>query len=329
MELTGKRVLITGGTGLIGGRLAERLQAEENVKVVALARHPEKGCWLAKLGVDVIAGDVTDPGSLTNVAAGCDAIFHTAAWVSEKGTQTEINAVNVAGTENIIKAARAANVKRFIHLSSCAVYGSLQQFNIDETTPTRLTGNLYADSKVLAEQVVRRNDDLPYVIARPSQVYGPRSYQFSTRPVELIKSGKMVLVDGGRYLCKPVYIDNLIDGLILCAKVNTAIGEAINFSDGDPVPWCEFFGAYARMLGVNSFPSVPFPIAWLAAVASEMSAKSQYKKTGFNRRTVKGLHSLNSFSNQKARDILGWTPQIDFTEGMQRTGDWLRAEGYI
>jgi nucleoside-diphosphate-sugar epimerase len=329
VKLTGKRVLITGGTGFVGGWLAERLQTESSVQVVALARHPEKGRWLADQGVEIISGDVTDPGSLENAVAGCDIVFHTAAWVSEKGTQSQINAVNVTGTKNVIRAAKVAGVKRFIHLSSCAVYGSLQQFNIDESTPVRLTGNLYADSKVLAEQVVVQNSDIPYVIARPSQVYGPRSYQFSIRPVELINEGKMVLIDGGRYLCKPVFIDNLIDGLILCATVEAALGEAINFSDGDPVPWRDFFGAYGRMVGVNELPSVPFPIAWFAAVASEMSAKSRRKKASFSRRTVKGLRSLNSFSNQKAQNLLGWKPKIDFVEGMQRTEAWLRAEGYI
>jgi len=329
MELAGKRVLITGGTGFVGGRLAERLQAEEDVQVVALARHPEKGRWLTGLGVEVISGDVTDPVSLKNAITGCDIVFHTAAWVSEKGSQSEINAVNVTGTENVIEAAQVANVKRFIHLSSCAVYGSLRQFNIDERIPARLTGNPYADSKVLAEQVLVQNNDVPYVIARPSQVYGPRSYQFSIRPVQLIKAGKMVLIDGGRYLCKPIYIENLIDGLILCAKVDAAVGEAINFSDGGPVPWRNFFGAYAEMVGVDLLRSVPFPIAWLAAVASEMVAKSRHKKASFNRWTVKGLRSFNSFSNQKARDLLGWTPHIDFVEGMQRTEVWLRAEGYI
>jgi nucleoside-diphosphate-sugar epimerase len=65
------------------------------------------------------------------------------------------------------------------------------------------------------------------------------------------------------------------------------------------------------------------------AVASELSAKSRHKKASFNRRTIKGLRSLNSFSNQKARDLLGWCPQVDFVEGMQRTEVWLRAEGYI
>jgi nucleoside-diphosphate-sugar epimerase len=83
------------------------------------------------------------------------------------------------------------------------------------------------------------------------------------------------------------------------------------------------------MVDVESLSSVPFPVAWLAAVASELSAKSRHKKASFNRRTVKGLRSLNSFSNQKAQDLLGWKPHIDFVEGMQRTEAWLRAEGHI
>ena len=329
MELAGKRILITGGTGLIGGRLAERLQTEESAQVVALARHPEKGRWLAKFGVEVCPGDVTDPVSLERAIAGCDIVFHAAAWVSEKGTQTEVNAVNVAGTENVIRAAREAHVGRLIHLSSCAVYGSLQQFNIDEHTPTRLTGNLYANSKVLAEQTITQQDDLPWVIARPSQVYGPRSYQFSIRPIELIKAGKMKLIDGGRYLCKPVYIDNLVDGLIQCAQVDAAVGEAINFSDGQPVPWRDFFGAYGRMVGVNALPSVPFAVAWLLGLLNEISAAIRGREASFNRRVVTGLRSSNSFSIQKAQDVLGWTPRVDLAEGMQRTEVWLRAEGYI
>jgi nucleoside-diphosphate-sugar epimerase len=329
VELAGKRVLITGGTGLIGGCLAERLQTEAQVQVVALARHPEKGRRLAELGVAVVQGDITNPVSLERAVARCDVVFHTAAWVSEKGSKAEIYAVNVAGTENIVRAAELARVQRFVHVSSCAVYGSLQQFNIDENTPVRLTGKPYADSKVLAERVVLQADRLPVVVARPSQVYGPRSYQFSIRPVELIKAGKMALIDGGRFLCKPVYIDNLIDGLILCAQVDVAVGEPINFSDGNPVSWRDFFGAYGRMVGIDSLPSIPFPVAWLVALSSEIRAKIQRRETTFTRRTVQGLRSRNSFSNQKAQDLLGWRPQVDLAEGMQRTEVWLRAEGYI
>ena len=332
MELADKTALITGVTSFIGGRLAERLATEEGVHVRGLARTPAKGEWLADLGVEIVPGDITDPASLQAAMAGCQLVFHAAAWVSEGGNQADVWAVNVTGTQNVVDAALEAGVERFVHLSSCAVYGSLQQHNITETTPTRMRGNLYGDSKVAAEEVVfnaHRERGLPAVLARASQVYGPRSYQFTIRPVEVIKAGKMVLIDGGRHLCKPVYIDNLIDGLILCAKIEAAIGEAINLTDGDPVSWREFFGAYGRMLNIDSFPSAPYVVAWLIGLYNELKAGLKGQKASLNRGAVKALRSDSSFSNEKARTLLGWEPKVDLIEGMKLTEAWLRAEGYL
>lgn len=332
-ELQGKQALVTGATGFIGGRLAERLVTETGMQVRALVRNPHKAPGLAKLGVEVIQGDLTCLASLDPAVAGCHYIFHAGAWVGEQGDKEQIWAVNVTGTQNLIKAALTAGVlERFVHLSSCAIYGSRQQYNIDETTPPRLRGNLYSDSKVAAEMVVLtayQHYRLPVVLARASQVYGPGSPQFTIRPVELIKSGKMVLIDGGRYLCKPVYIDNLVDGLILCAMVEAAIGEAINLTDGITVPWRDFFGAYGRMLGVGRFPSAPFVLAWLVGYFNELKANFTGQKASFNRQVVKALRSSNSFSNHKARTCLGWEPRVDFDEGMRRTEAWLRAKGYL
>jgi nucleoside-diphosphate-sugar epimerase len=332
MELADKKALITGATGFIGSRLAERLATEEGVHVRGLARTPAKGQWLADLGVEIVPGDITDPASLQAAMTGCELVFHAAAWVSEGGNQADVWAVNVTGTQNMVDAASVGGVERFVHLSSCSVYGSLQQHNIDETTPTRMRGNLYGDSKVAAEEVVfkaYRDQGLPVVSARASQVYGPRSHQFTIRPVEVIKAGKMVLIDGGRHLCKPVYIDNLIDGLILCTKVEAAIGEAINLTDGEPIPWRDFFGAYGRMLNIESFPSVPYAVAWLIGLFNEVNAGLKGKKASLNRGAVKALRSDNSFSNQKARTLLGWEPKVDLNEGMKLTEAWLGAEGYL
>jgi nucleoside-diphosphate-sugar epimerase len=332
MELKGKTALVTGATGFIGGRLAERLRIEEGVNVRALVRQPAKARRLADLGIEIVPGDITNPVSLPAAVAGCQLVFHAAAHVSEGvGDRAAVWAVNVTGAENIANAAVAAGVERFIHLSSCAVYGSLQQPNIDEQTPTRRRGHLYGDSKVAAEEAVflaQREQGLPVVAARASHVYGPGS-QLSIRPVQTIKAGKMILIDGGRHLCKPIYIDDLVDGLILCATVEAAVGQAINFTNDAPVPWREYFGAYGQMLGVHSLPSVPFALAWLIAGFYELKASMTGKKPALNRELVKFLRSDSSFSNQKARALLGWKPQVDLTEGMQRTEAWLRAEGYL
>jgi len=331
-SLNGKKALITGATGFIGGRLTERLSVEEAVCVRALVRTPAKGQRLADLGVEIVPGDVTNPASVLAAVAGCQLVFHAAAQVNEGiGSKAEVWAVNVTGTQNVVNAALATGVERFIHLSSCAVYGSPQKHHIDEQTPTRRRGNLYSDSKVAAEEIVflaYREWGLPIVVARPSYVYGPGS-QVTIRPVEAIKAGKIILIDGGRHLCKPLYIDDLVEGLMLCAQVEAAIGEAINFTDDAPVPWREYFAAYGQMLKVNSFPSVPFALAWLVGYYQELKATLKGQKATINRELVKFLHSSNSFSNQKARTLLGWEPRVGFAEGMQRTEAWLRAEGYL
>src|SRR3954468_7128588 len=102
MELQNATVLITGATGYIGGRLAQRLVTEEKVHVRALVRTAQKGQWLADLGCEVVTGDITDPKTVQEAAAGCQVIFHAAAWVSERGSKAEIWAVNVAGTQHVV-----------------------------------------------------------------------------------------------------------------------------------------------------------------------------------------------------------------------------------
>ena len=332
MELQGKRALVTGATGFIGGQLAKRLQTVEGVKVRALARKPAKDPWLSDLGVELIQGDITDAASVRQAMQGCDLVFHAAAYVGESGNEKAVWDVNVVGTQIVVDAAVSAKVERFVHLSSCAVYGSLQQMDIDETTPVNITGRVYHDSKVEAEEVVftsYRQQALPAVSVRISQVYGPGSPQFTLRVLEAVKSGRVILIDGGRHHFKPVYINNLTDALVLCAQVDAAVGEAINISDGAPVLWRDFFGAYGRMMGVDSFPSAPYPAAYVYALLNESKAKLQGRSTSMNREVVKTFHSHNSFSNAKAHTLLGWEPKVGFEQGMRETEVWLREEGLL
>ena len=332
MDLQDKTILITGATGFIGGHLARRLQTQEGAQVRALVRSPQKAAPLADLGVEIIPGDIIDPDAVRKATRGAQIVYHAAAWADEQGDRDAVWAVNVDGTQHMLDAAIAEGVERFIHLSSCAVYGSLQQLDIDETTPPRMTGRVYHDSKVAAEERVfaaYREHGLPVVVARPSQVYGPGSPQFTIRVIESVKAGKVILVDGGKHNFKPIYIDNLIDALVLCADVDAAVGEAMNITDGGPVPWKDFFGAYGRMVGVDSFPSAPYPAAYAYAIFKEMMSKVTGKRSSINREVVKTFHSHNSFSNAKARRILGWEPAVDFDERMRRTEAWLRENGYL
>jgi len=326
------KIFITGATGFIGGHLAKRLLLEEGAPVRALARDMGKAQWLVDMGAEIIQGDITQPETWADSLQGCQVVYHSAGWVGESGAKEQVWAVNVDGAQNIVDAAVAAEVKRFIHISTCGVYGSLQADNIDENTPVRLSGNVYKDSKIFAEEVVfnaYREHGLPIVVARASQVYGPGSKHYTIRPIEVIRSRKMFLIDGGRHMFKPIYIDNLVNGLVLCAKMESAIGEAINLTDGEPVSWRDYFGAYGQMVGVESFPSLPYPIAWLVALLYETRAKINGRNAGVTRETVNSLRSSNSFSNQKARQLLGWAPLISLEEGITCSENWLREQGYL
>ncbi|HID34387.1 MAG TPA: SDR family NAD(P)-dependent oxidoreductase [Anaerolineae bacterium] len=330
-DLANLTILVTGATGFIGGHLARRL-VQEGARVRALVRSPRKAAALADLGIEIIPGDITDRDGVRRATRGASIVYHAAAWADEQGDRDAVWAVNVTGTQHMVDAAIAEGVARFIHLSSCAVYGSRQQMDIDESAPPRMTGRVYHDSKVAAEEVVfaaYRDHGLPVVVARPSQVYGPGSPQFTIRVIEAVKGGKVILVDGGKHFFKPIYIDNLIDALVLCATVDEAVGEALNLTDGGPVPWKDFFAAYGRMVGVTSFPSAPYPAAYVYAIFKEIMSKVTGKRSSINREVVKTFRSHNSFSNAKARRILGWEPAIDFEEGMRRTEAWLREQGYL
>jgi nucleoside-diphosphate-sugar epimerase len=320
-----ERILVTGATGYIGSNLASRLLHKDYTEVRALVRDPSRATDLADQGAKIIQGDLTDPSTLGPAVAGVTCIYHTAAWVDEQGAREQMWAVNVEGTRHLIDSSLAVGRPRFVHLSSCAVYGSPQVFGIDEGTPLREGASLYHDSKIASEGVVWEalSRGLRAVVVRPSQVYGPGSSQFTVRPVQMIRRRQMILVDGGRHLFKPVYIDNLIDALIACGTHPQAVGEAFNITDGFSLPWRIYFGAYAKMLGVENLPSVPFPIAWLAAAGYEIMGSLRGKRASVTRRAVASLRSSNSFSNLKARQVLGWQPTVGFEEGMRRTQIWL------
>jgi len=326
-----ERILVTGATGYIGSNLASRLLCMNYPEVRALVRDPSRAADLAKQGAKIIQGDLTDPSTLGPAVDGVTCIYHTAAWVDEQGSQEQMWAVNVDGTRHLIDASLAVGRPRFVHLSSCAVYGSLQVFAIDEDTPVRRGASLYHDSKIASEAVVWEalSRGLQAVVVRPSQVYGPGSSQFTIRPVQMIRRRQMILIDGGRHLFKPVYIDNLIDALIACGTHPKAVGEAFNITDGFSLPWRVYFGGYAKMLGMEKPPSVPFPLAWLAAAGYEIVGRLRGRKASVTRRAVASLRSSNSFSNLKARQVLGWEPKVGLEEGMRKTQDWLREAGWL
>ena len=128
-------------------------------------------------------------------------------YVRETGDPNEFFQTNVIGTENILKVSSDTGVKKFIHFSSVVVYGMNPPERTDETTPYQPCGNLYCDTKIAAEKAVwaaHQEARFPVVVIRPTNVYGPYSNPWTIRPIKLVHSGQMMLINGGTGLCNSV-----------------------------------------------------------------------------------------------------------------------------
>src|SRR5947209_3329019 len=265
------KVFISGALGFIGSVLADRYrESGAEVRGVDLRAEPSLG---------VVAGDVADQGSWQEHANGCDLVVNTAAYVGFGGELDPVWRVNVLGTRRMIDAAQRGGAERFVQFSSVTTFGFDYPDGVDETYPVRLTGNPYPDSKIASEQVTLQAHvagDVQATIVRPGDVYGPRSRGWTVLPVTMIKSGQMVLPDGGRGHIGPVYIDNLVDGVTLAAESEDAVGEIFTIADGIKVEIGDFFEHYSRMLG-KSRPRTcrhPWPgrSRWRAAGSRRRSA---------------------------------------------------------
>ncbi len=300
--------------------------------MLALVRNTKKVQRLEKLPLEIVRGDLLDPQSLSDAVKGCDLVFHCAALARITGVKREFYQTNVEGTENILRAAADTGVKKFIHMSSVAVYGMNPPDAADEATSCQPCGNPYCDTKIAAEEIVRayyRDRNLPVVIIRPTNVYGPHSKAWSLRPIKMINSGQIVLINEGTGLCNYVYIDNLIDAMLLAAKRDESVGQTYIITDDSPVSWKDFFGYYAQMAGKPHMRSVPEWLGKLAALGMEITAKLTGKQPKISREAVGFLTRKAYFSVDKARRELGYQPRFSLKEGMKITEQWLREEGHL
>jgi nucleoside-diphosphate-sugar epimerase len=264
---------------------------------------------------------------------GCDLVIHTAAVVSNAASLDLSWGLNVFGTRLALDGAAAAGVRRFVHLSSVRAFSDLDfPDGVDERHPVRTDGNPYVDTKVASEQVALQAHaagEVPVTVVRPGDVYGPGSRPWTVLPVAAIAAGRFVLPAMGRGIFSPVYLDNLIDGILLAASHPQAVGQIFTLSDGVPVSCREFFGHYHRMLGRRGPVCLPTSVALALAAGASTAGRLTGTETEANTTTVRYFTRRGSYSIAKAQRLLGFAPAIDLAEGMRRTESWLREHQLV
>jgi nucleoside-diphosphate-sugar epimerase len=325
------RVLVTGATGFTGGHLCERL-AREGYAVRALVRDPNRGAALRRCGVEVAVGDLRDLRSLERAAAGRDVVYHIAAlFRPENVSRRDMWETNVQGTKNMLDAALKAGVQRFVHCSTVGVHGAIKDPPADEQTPYG-PGDHYQESKTDGERVVLEymaQDRLPIVVFRPGGIYGPRDLRF-LKLIKAISAGRFVMLGSGEVIYQMIYIDDLIDGILLCGTKEKAIGNVYILTGEEPTTLNQLVQVIAEVLDVRP-PHLRFPVTpvYLAGCMCELLCKPLGINPPLYRRRVDFFRKTRCFVISKAKRELGFTPQTDLKAGVGRTVDWYREHGYL
>ena len=325
--------LVTGGSGFLGSHLVEALVARgESVRV--LVRPSSQITILRKLGVELALGDLTDLPSLISATHGVKRIYHAAALAADWGSHKEFQAANVTGVKNVLAAASAAGVERFIHISTTDVYGH-PDYPADETTPFRLRGWEYGDTKIAAEQLVwayQAKHALPVTVVRPVNIYGPRSVSFVLDIVELLRQGSMVHIGRQKKPGGITYVTNVVNLILHAADSEKSLGQAYNACDGSDISWRDYINRLADVVGVSPPRIVlPYRLAYSAGWAMEKvyAARKSEQRPLLTRMAVDLFATNQGFPIMKARRELGYEPLVDFHEGMERVELWLREIGSL
>lgn len=326
MNLTNKKVLVTGADGFIGSHLVELL-VEQGCQVRAFVFYNSFGTWgwldhlppAIKDQIDIFLGDIRDPNGVRVAAKGCEVIFHLAALIGIPYSYHSPDAyvdTNIKGTLNIVQAARDLNIERVVHTSTSEVYGTAQFVPITELHPLK-GQSPYSASKIGADQIALSfytSFNTPVSIIRPFNTYGPRQSARAVIPtiITQIAQGNRHIKLGSLYPTRDfTYVTDTAKGFLAVAQSENSIGEVIN-------------------IGTNFEVTIEETAKLIAEIMQrDVELNSDSVRLRPEKSEVERLWADNS----KAKNLLGWEPMFSskegFKKGLSHTIEWFLESGHL
>ncbi len=327
-------VLITGGTGFIGSRLALRcLESGDGVVVYGQENTPaekQNRKTIEDAGAKIILASMMDTEALSGAMEGIDVVFHLAAAQHEANVPDSLFwDVNVKGTKQLLEIAEKKGVGRFVHGSTIGVYGSALSGHLDESSELR-PDNIYGVTKLAGEKaVLEAGDRLPVVVIRISETYGPGDRRL-LKLFKVIDKKAFFMIGNGKNVHHLIYIDDLIDGFLAAARSDKALGEVFVLAGKEIVTTNEMVGTIAQVLKKKLLPvRVPLFPMMAVAIIMESILRPMGIQPPLHRRRMDFFKKSFLFSLDKSRDILGFEPRYSFHDGVVKTAQWYKSSGLL
>jgi nucleoside-diphosphate-sugar epimerase len=329
-----KKILITGGTGFIGSRLALRLISDgQQVRIYGqknTSAETENAAELRRAGAEIIFGSMLDRDGIIKITENVDIVYHLAAAQHEANVPDKVFwDVNYKGTELLTQACINEGIRRLVHGSTIGVYGSALDGIITENSPCQ-PDNIYGQTKLAAEKMLSKyTQGLEIVIVRISETYGPGDRRL-LKLFKGIQQKHFPLIGKGDNIHHLVFVDDLIDGLINASANTAAPGECFVISGKEPLSTIAMMQVVANVVG-QDLPSIKVPIfpVEVAALLMEKTLRPMGIQPPLHRRRIDFFKKSYYFSQKKISTILDFHPKVTFRDGATRSVEWYRRQGLM
>lgn len=322
-------ILLTGATGFLGYRTLEKLIEEPRIsRILATGRNLPEYRRILHPKVRYAFGPLEDAAFVREITKNQDIIINTASLSSPWGRNDEFFRANVQTQENLLRAAESGGLQRFIYISSPGVYfDGRNRLNVKESDPLpKKFANAYARTKYEAECLLA-DSKLPFVILRPRALIGRGDSIIMPRLIEAFDQGKLKIIGNGENTADLTSVANVADAILLSVFAGEeALNQAYNITNGEPVKLWDEIAAVLRALDRQlSSKKVPWLLADGFARFLELHSRlTNNKEPALTRYSVGTLARSFTLDISKAKNLLGYVPQMNTRQAIEEFIGWYR-----